>query len=339
MTFSLSGAKLPTAFRVLALSGALGLTGCCTTTLPPLPPEAALCADYRATLIGNCQALGAVGDIGLAKASVVIGGVSYRELSDTLKNNALARYDLCVSLHTGKIDQAEYTSAIVGLSSPELWLELRHPELYQMLRKNGYTPPQKSMQALGLSDKNIAESTKQVSQVQNVFEASFKAVTNNYQAANTPDPVIEQRLTSIETKISKLSELPDHILKLSTETQEVKRIALDLTKSPAGLRQVGVAHFDPGRDDKLSEEDKTRLSGLLAGLPLQKMKFSIVGYADRTGSEAANRRISQRRAETLARWLVIQHRVAPVQLSYFGAGALHSPDLSGDRRAVLYVSD
>lgn len=339
MTFSLSGTKLPAAFRVLALSGALGLTGCCTTSLPPLPPEAALCADYRATLIGNCQALGAVGDIGLAKASVVVGGVSYRELSDTLKNNALARYDLCVSLHTGKIDQAEYTSAIIGLSSPELWVEAKHPEIYQMLRKNGYTPPQESMQALLLADKDIAESVKQVTQVQNVFNATFRAVTNTYQAARTPEPLIERRLTNIDQEISKLSKLPDQIQELSNETQAVKRIAQDLNKSPTGLRKVGVAHFDPGRDDRLSEEDKTLLSKLLAGLSLQKMKFSIVGYADRTGSEAANRRISQRRAETLARWLVIQHGVAPAQLFYIGVGALHSPDLTGDRRAELFVSD
>ncbi len=92
-------------------------------------------------------------------------------------------------------------------------------------------------------------------------------------------------------------------------------------------------YFRVGRSD-LTKEDKTKLDQAFQSL--QNMKnyvIEIAGYTDRTGGRAQNLELSRRRADSVVRYLTIEHNVPLRRIHDVGAGS-EFPDADNKTRAA-----
>jgi len=101
--------------------------------------------------------------------------------------------------------------------------------------------------------------------------------------------------------------------------ERVSTLVTDLDEYDA--KQVVSVHFKVGRAD-LSAEAKTALDEIAAGAKTQKaFMIEVAGFASADGNEEVNRRLSQRRADAVVRYLAEQH-VIPLRriITPFGYG-------------------
>lgn len=91
-------------------------------------------------------------------------------------------------------------------------------------------------------------------------------------------------------------------------------------------------YFRTNRAD-LSQEDKDKLDQAIQNLTNQKnYVIEIAGYTDKTGSKSANLDLSRRRAESVVRYLTIDHNIPLRKIHDVGAGS-EFPDANNKTRA------
>jgi outer membrane protein OmpA-like peptidoglycan-associated protein len=79
--------------------------------------------------------------------------------------------------------------------------------------------------------------------------------------------------------------------------------------------------FRPGRS-ALSKEDQDKLDAVLQNVTAMKSYvIEVQGYADRTGSKAANAELSRRRADSVVHYLAVEHNVPLRDIHELGVGS------------------
>lgn len=85
-----------------------------------------------------------------------------------------------------------------------------------------------------------------------------------------------------------------------------------------------------------------RLGNALASNRLDKVRFVVEGHTDATGSLPYNMRLSERRAESVKRYLLEAHRIAPERIKSEGKGPTDLLDPthpnSGINRRVVVIA-
>ncbi|MND06324.1 putative lipoprotein YiaD precursor [compost metagenome] len=65
----------------------------------------------------------------------------------------------------------------------------------------------------------------------------------------------------------------------------------------------------------------------------------MIGYSDASGSEGANQKISEQRADAVKNYLVTRHGIDPSRITTEGRGSAESTgDPEQDRRAVVILT-
>jgi outer membrane protein OmpA-like peptidoglycan-associated protein len=109
---------------------------------------------------------------------------------------------------------------------------------------------------------------------------------------------------------------------------------------PPERREVErICHFGPGsaRVDNACKAILDEVALLMRDR--SEATALVIGYSDTSGSEAANMRISQQRAENVKNWLVTRHGIDPSRITVEARGeAEASGDAAEDRRAVIRVT-
>ena len=140
----------------------------------------------------------------------------------------------------------------------------------------------------------------------------------------------KERVGTAETEITKLNERTDANARDLSELRE--RVANLDDYQVAG---ESVVYFGYDKD-VLTDEAKAELDKLVADASGWKKYFvSIEGYTDQIGPEDYNLKLSQRRAENVVRYLVLEHNIPAHRIYVIGLGKnrLAEEDRDRDSRA------
>ncbi len=125
---------------------------------------------------------------------------------------------------------------------------------------------------------------------------------------------------------------------LSVRHARTQPVSLTRTDDPLRLIRDGVAISIQFRTDSASIEahDRARLNVLAASLKrYRSLHISLQGYADRRGSDAYNRRLSEKRALAVQRQLV-QAGISPSRISRYAYGESRPLSVPGDREGLYF---
>ncbi len=98
--------------------------------------------------------------------------------------------------------------------------------------------------------------------------------------------------------------------------------------------------FDSAELTAASKTSLDNLSAALKSSDLERYRFVIQGHTDALGGEAYNQRLSERRAESVKRYLVERHQVDASRLEVVGLGErepldVNNPFASSNRRVAI----
>lgn len=104
---------------------------------------------------------------------------------------------------------------------------------------------------------------------------------------------------------------------------ELRTRGIRVTDEPAAPRTIGILiHFalDSSAIAEDSQPGLDEVARMLRMERLRERRLHIEGHTDATGPAEYNRRLSMRRAEAVARYLVERHGIDPARLSVSGRG-------------------
>lgn len=128
------------------------------------------------------------------------------------------------------------------------------------------------------------------------------------------------------------------ITKLGTRIDATNRDLSELRDRVANLDDYSVAgesvvYFGYDKDE-LTDEGKAELDKLVAESDTWKKYFvSVEGYTDQIGPEEYNMQLSKRRAESVVRYLVLQHNIPAHRIYTIGLGKNRLVEESKNRDA------
>jgi outer membrane protein OmpA-like peptidoglycan-associated protein len=138
----------------------------------------------------------------------------------------------------------------------------------------------------------------------------------------------KERVGTVETEITKLG----------TRIDATNRDLSELRDRIANLDDYNVAgesvvYFGFNKDE-LTDEGKAELDKLVAASDTWKKYFiSIEGYTDQIGPADYNMQLSKRRAESVVRYLVLEHNIPAHRIYTIGLGKNRLVDQAKDRDA------
>jgi len=171
--------------------------------------------------------------------------------------------------------------------------------------------------------------------------ATQNYVNDQVQAVQSQVTRLDQQLTALEGRVQQnQGVLKQTQAQVATVRQQVA--SLELNRRLLGDLVEGV-NFTTG-SDKLTDEARAVLDAFVDGLgDLEDVNFYLAGYADVRGSSRYNYELGERRATRVARYLITEKRVRPVQIwtgSHGKSNPMAAPgsgDQILDRRVNVYA--
>ena len=171
--------------------------------------------------------------------------------------------------------------------------------------------------------------------------ATQNYVKDQVQAVQSQVTRLDQQLTALEGRVQQnQGVLKQTRAQVATVSQQVATLELD--RRLLGDLVEGV-NFTTG-SDRLMDEARAVLDAFVEGLGnLEDVNFYLGGYTDVRGSSRYNYELGERRATRVARYLITEKGVRPVQIRTGSHGkstsmaAPGSEDLILDRRVNVYA--
>ena len=141
------------------------------------------------------------------------------------------------------------------------------------------------------------------------------------------------------TLIERSSELTHKVDLMSARLDKIETRLAPTT--PRFKETIELTFPETGRTT-LSDDQMVKLAPLRKYRDQPATHYSIVGFADgRTGSTTTNLNISRARAESVARWLVLETNTPSGHISFVGAGETDKfgEDPRGNRRVIVRAHD
>ncbi len=166
-------------------------------------------------------------------------------------------------------------------------------------------------------------------------------VNDQVQAVQSQATGLDQQLTALEGRVQQnQAALQQNQAQVATVGRQVASLELD--RRLLGDLVEGV-NFATG-SDRLTDGARASLDAFVEGLgDLEDVNFYLAGYTDIRGSSRYNYELGERRATRVARYLITERRVRPVQIRTGSRGksnpmaAPGSGDLILDRRVNVYA--
>lgn len=122
---------------------------------------------------------------------------------------------------------------------------------------------------------------------------------------------LSNRMSEVETRLAQTDAKADRALASLENLQLERRFVLNMKNG---------ANFS-FNSDALTEEAKRQIDGFLGDLNgVQDKVFLVAGHTDSTGSEAYNYALGQKRANSVARYLISHEHIDPLQVTAVSYG-------------------